>query len=288
MSIQDSVGFIGLGMMGSSMATALLDAGVETFVYDIDESRCTALVEQGATRCSSPRDLGERSSVAITMVYSPDDVGSAVLDSADGLLGGMSPGDLYIDCTTNSLAMCDRITAACEQAGVQYLDAPVSGRAPNLALMVGGDTRALDRARPVLDTFSRLVVHVGDNGAGTVAKLVNQYLYYSNFMTAVEGLRLAQTAGRVDTTALREVLLASAGNSHALPVAFFAVDASQPSTGKRAPLRLAAKDVRMAQDFARWLGRVDGPIGHANAAFDAAIARNLQTEEWPTVAQVLS
>src|SRR5258708_36352416 len=107
----------------------------------------------------------------------------------------MPSGAAYIDLTTNAPSMIRRVAEHCRERGVTFLDAPVSGRPPNMTVMVGGEEADFARLRPLFEAIARNVFYVGPSGAGCVAKLVTQYLGYTNFIAALEGMLVAAQAG---------------------------------------------------------------------------------------------
>jgi 2-hydroxy-3-oxopropionate reductase len=122
-------------------------------------------------------------------------VEKVALDPDHGVLAGLGAGDAYIDLTTNSPKVWHRVAEACQARNMAALDALVSGRPPEMTVMVGGDRAVFIRYRPVLESMAKNIFYVGETGAGCTAKLVSQYLGYSNFIAAVEGLLIAAKAG---------------------------------------------------------------------------------------------
>src|SRR5207247_6243305 len=118
----------------------------------------------------------------------PSPVEAATLDPTTGLLAGLPGGGAYIDLTTNAPGTIRRLAAACGERGIAFLDAPVSGRPPNMTVMVGGDAGAFARCRPLFEAIAKNVFHVGPNGAGCAAQLVTQYLRFTHFFAAHDGL----------------------------------------------------------------------------------------------------
>ncbi len=162
---------------------------------------------------------------------------------------------VYIDVSTNSPVVFRRIAAACRAKGVEALDAPVSGGAAGaenatLAIMAGGDAAAFERCRPLLECLGPNLYHVGEAGAGNVAKLVNNLLFFSNFVAGAEALLIGAKAG-VDVGQLAEIISKSSGNSLAMGV-FPRLLAGE--YGFSFTLDLAAKDVGLAHELARDVG----------------------------------
>jgi 3-hydroxyisobutyrate dehydrogenase-like beta-hydroxyacid dehydrogenase len=152
----------------------------------------------------------------ITMVVDSPDV-EAVLFGPDGAAEGMHEGDLAIDCSTIAPEASQAIGKRLAKQGVAFLDAPVTGSSPKaedgtLTIMVGGDKDAFDRARPLLDAMGELIVHVGAQGQGEMAKLINNTVAATNAAVLAEALLLAQATG-VDPNALLRIMAAGSGNS---------------------------------------------------------------------------
>ena len=193
------IGFIGLGIMGRPMARNLLKAGYALTVYDLRQSPLMELREAGATPAASCRDVAAQSDTIITMLPDGPDVEIAILDS-DGVLAGTRKGSLIVDMSSISPNISQKIAAACARQGVDFLDAPVSGGEPKaiegtLAIMVGGDPAAFERARPILERMGSAVTLTGPVGAGNTTKLANQIMVACNIAAMGEALVLATRAG---------------------------------------------------------------------------------------------
>jgi 3-hydroxyisobutyrate dehydrogenase len=198
------LGFVGTGTMGAAMAGCLIDAGHDLTIYDLRAEATVGLTARGASAADSPAAAADRSEVVFTSLPGPAEVEFAVLDRSSGILAGLRAGGAYIDTTTNAPGVARR--------GVDVLDAPVSGRPPGMTMMVGGDESVLARYCPLLAAMSRNIFHVGDTGAGCTAKLVTQYLGYTNFIAALEGLLIGAKAG-IDPGVLARIVPVSAGAS---------------------------------------------------------------------------
>jgi 2-hydroxy-3-oxopropionate reductase len=190
------IGFIGLGVMGHPMAGHLQRAGHELFIW---ARRPDVLVDFPVTRCATPAELGRLCDVVFTMVTSSEDVEALALGSA-GLVEGMAPGSVLIDCSTIAPDMARSIAARLADKGIAMLDAPVSGGVQGaidatLAIMVGGDENVLARVEPLLACLGKRIVHVGPNGAGQVAKACNQMIMVAAIQAAAEAMRLAAASG---------------------------------------------------------------------------------------------
>ena len=194
-----NVGFVGLGIMGKPMVRNLRNAGYSLTVYDVVGSAMEELVTEGAVGASSAREAAEASSVTITMVPDSPQSEAAIL-GPDGVLEGASAGNGIIDMSSIAPGMSQKIGAACDATGVDFLDAPVSGGEPKaidgtLAVMVGGRQSVFDKYRGLLDVMGGSVVLCGGYGAGNTTKLANQIIVAINIEAVSEALVLARKAG---------------------------------------------------------------------------------------------
>jgi 3-hydroxyisobutyrate dehydrogenase len=249
------VGLIGVGVMGSAMASALTDSYGGRLALRCFDIRPDAPLPPGATRCQSAADAAAGSAVVIVSVTGPPEVGTAVLHPDHGALRAMTAGSVLVDTTTSSLEMCREVAAACKAKGIGFLDAPVTGRPPAMTMLVGGDASALDQARPVLDAIAAQVRHLGPTGAGCVAKLVNQLLIYGNFLTMCEGLALAAKADvGIDLAAAVAAWRTGGADSSSLARLSDPVLGAHFAEARGAPLDIVAKDMRLLAELAEAVG----------------------------------
>jgi 3-hydroxyisobutyrate dehydrogenase len=211
-----TVGFIGTGVMGTSMCGHLLAAGYPIVVYSRTRSRAAGLVERGARWASSPRELAASSDVVFTIVGYPKDVREVILGT-DGVLAGSRPGTIIVDMTTSEPSLAQEIARTANEQGVSSIDAPVSGgdvgaKEARLSIMVGGEADAIDRVRPLLELMGTNIVHQGPAGAGQHAKMVNQILIASNMIGVCEALLYGYRAGLDLDDVLASVSTGAAGS----------------------------------------------------------------------------
>ena len=242
------LGFVGIGTMGAPMAACLLDAGHQLTVYDVRPAATAALAERGAGVAGSPAEAARLSGVVFTSLPGPHEVEHAVLDSATGILAGLEAGGAYIDMTTNAPAVARDIAAACHTRGIDMLDAPVSGRPPAMTVMVGGEAGVFEKYRPLLAAMAGNIFHVGPAGAGCIAKLVTQYLGYTNFVAALEGMLIGAKAG-IDHAQLARIVPLSAGASRTFDNIPRSVLTGTFTAG--GTLDIVAKDLALACELAR-------------------------------------
>jgi len=278
------IGFIGTGTMGTPIARCLIAAGHQLTVYDIRREATTALAGQGASVAETPRAAADGAEAVFTSLPGPSEVEAAALDPDAGILAGLRPRATYIDLTTNAPATVRRIAEACREHGIDFLDAPVSGRPPTMTVMVGGDAAAFARCRPLFEAIAANVFHVGPSGAGCAAKLVTQYLGYTGFIAAIEGMLVAAKAG-IDLGVLAQIVPVSAGQSRTfdnIPRGVF-----NRSFAAGGTLDIVAKDMDLAVALAREVG-APGALGAlASDIYKRAQAQGWGQEGFPVVARVL-
>ncbi len=192
------IGFVGLGIMGQSMAGHLLAAGHSLNVYNRSPDKAAALLERGASWCATPGAVAAASDVIITIVGYPADVERVWL-GADGILPH-ARNALVIDMTTSSPVLAQRLAQEAARRGCRALDAPVSGgdvgaREARLSIMVGGELAHFEEALPILGLMGKSIVHTGPAGTGQHTKLANQLVIASTIMGVCEGLAYARGAG---------------------------------------------------------------------------------------------
>jgi 3-hydroxyisobutyrate dehydrogenase len=211
-----TVGWIGTGLMGSSMCRHLIEAGYRATVTTRTRSKADDLVAAGATWADSPGAVAAASDVVFTMVGIPADVRDVMYGEA-GVLEGAKRGSIVVDMTTSEPSLAIEIAAAARDRGVEALDAPVSGgdvgaRQGTLSIMAGGDRGAFDAALPCLETMGSTIVHQGGPGAGQHTKMVNQTLIAGTMVGLCEALLYAVRAGLEVETVLQSVGPGAAGS----------------------------------------------------------------------------
>ena len=278
------LGFIGTGTMGGAMARCLMEAGHRLSVFDRRSAAMEALAAQGARMADSPAAAGLESEIVFASLPGPKEVEAAVLDQTTGLLTGLRGGGVFVDMTTNSPEVARRLAAACRARGIDMLDAPVSGRPPAMTVMAGGDKTVFERCRPVIAAMAGNIFHVGGAGCGCVAKLVTQYLGYTNFIAAIEGMLIGAKAG-IDLATLAKIVPLSAGASRTFDNVPRAILSGSFVAG--GTLDIVAKDVALACELARAVGAPVrlGPI--ADETYRAAQAQGWGGEGFPVVARIL-
>lgn len=197
--MKETVGFIGLGIMGSGMARNLLKAGFDLYVWNRTASRMAPLVSAGARGASDASAVATKADIIVVCVSETQDV-EEVLFGESGVIKGARPGALVIDTSTISPQATITMEARLRVAGLRMLDAPISGGSEGaangtLSIMVGGDAADVDRAMDVLSAMGSRITHVGCTGAGQMAKLVNQILVVGTMQAVSEALLFAHKGG---------------------------------------------------------------------------------------------
>ena len=196
----------------------------------------------------------------------------------------MVPGGAYIDLTTNSPATSRLVAEACRDRGIEMLDAPVSGRPPGMTIMAGGEKTTFERYLPVLESMGKNIFYVGEAGSGCIAKLVTQYLGYTNFVTALEGLLIGAKAG-IDLSILAQIVPVSAGASRVFDNIPRAVLTGEFTSG--GTLDIVAKDVHLACELAREVLAPCSTGAIADDVFQRAQAQGWGHEGFPMAARIL-
>jgi 3-hydroxyisobutyrate dehydrogenase len=278
------IGFVGTGTMGTPIAGCLLRAGHSLSVYDRRPEATATLRAQGAASVGSAFEAARDSEVVFTSLPGPVEFEAAMLEPQTGVLAGLQPGTTHIDLTTNAPNTIARVAAACQLRGVELIDAPVSGRPPNMTVMIGASDAAFTRCRPLFEAIAANVFHVGASGAGATAKLVTQYLGYTNFIASIEGMLIAAKAG-IDLDILAQIVPVSAGQSRTFDNVARGVFPRTFAAG--GTLDIVAKDMELACQLARDVGAPAMQGALASDCYRRAQAQGWGGEGFPVVARVL-
>jgi 3-hydroxyisobutyrate dehydrogenase len=210
------VGWIGTGVMGSSMCGHLMAAGYKATVFNRTPGKAGPLVKRGAELADSPRAVAAVSDVVFTIVGYPGDVREVTLGET-GTLAGSKAGTVLVDMTTSEPALAIEIAERAKRQGVHTVDAPVSGgdvgaREARLSIMIGGEEDVVEALIPVFGLMGKTIVHQGPAGAGQHTKMVNQVLIANNMIGVCEGLLYAYRAGLDLNVVLESVASGAAGS----------------------------------------------------------------------------
>jgi 3-hydroxyisobutyrate dehydrogenase len=278
------LGFVGTGTMGAPMAGCLLDAGHQLAVYDIRSEATAPLCARGARRADSPGAVARQSEVVFSSLPGPHEVEFAALDASTGILAGLQAGGAYIDMTTNAPAVARRVAEACRARDIDMLDAPVSGRPPTMTVMVGGEEPVFAKYRPLFAAMAGNIFYVGATGSGCAAKLVTQYLGYTNFIAALEGMLIGAKAG-IDLGTLARIVPLSAGASRTFDNIPRSVLTGTFTAG--GTLDIVAKDLDLACDLARQAGAPANLGLLAHDVLSRAQAQGWGQEGFPIATRIL-
>ena len=210
------IGWIGTGVMGSSMCGHLIKTGFSATVYSRTQAKAQPLIDDGAQWAESPRAVAEQSDVVFSIVGFPEDV-RAVMLGEQGALAGCENGNILVDMTTSQPALAIEIAERAQKVGVHSVDAPVSGgdvgaRGGTLSIMIGGDKEVVDALQPCWQAMGKAIVYQGGAGAGQHTKMVNQTLIATNMIGVCEALLYAHQAGLDLETVMESVASGAAGS----------------------------------------------------------------------------
>ncbi|MFH1523759.1 MAG: NAD(P)-binding domain-containing protein [Chloroflexota bacterium] len=262
-----TIGYIGLGLMGKSIARNILKAGFPLVVHNRSHPAVDELVAEGAQAASSPTEVAAQVDVVFTNLPDTPDVEKVVLGE-NGIVEGTHPGLIWVDNSTIKPAAARTLNLRLAEKGVLSLDAPVSGgdigaRDATLTIMVGGPAEALEKVLPVFRVIGKTVTHVGAAGAGQVAKAANQIMVAAQMVAMGELLIFSQKAG-VDPQKVVEAIKAGAAQCWTLDVKTPRLFAGNRSPGFKAYMQ--AKDLNIVLETAREYG-----IPLPSAALDAQL-----------------
>ncbi|ASS85835.1 3-hydroxyisobutyrate dehydrogenase [Geobacillus lituanicus] len=282
------VGFIGLGVMGSRMARRLLEAGFNVTVYNRTTEKAVPLVNLGARQAATVAELAGEADIICTCLSMPDDV-IEVYTGEGGVLSAAHPGTICLDFTTVGPKTSRFVARRAGERGVAYLDAPVSGGPEGaeqgaLTIMVGGAKEAWEQVRPLLQALGKTVEYLGESGAGSAAKVINQYLVAVHSVAAAEAM-VAGVAYGLDAGKLYRLLKESYGDSRMLRRHMEQFVLPRQFTPGGA-VKYVHKDVRLANELMDEIGL--GRLGmQAEEAFAEAVAAGLADLDMSAVIQPL-
>ena len=282
------VGFIGLGVMGRPMAGHLLRAGYAVSVWARRPESAQPLVDAGATLRATPAEVARHADVVFTVVTNGEDVARVALGKG-GLIEGFAPGSVLVDMSTIAPGTARSIAERLAASGIEMLDAPVSGGGQGaidatLAIMVGGKAAVLERVRPLFERLGRTIVHIGDNGAGQVAKACNQMIMVATIQASAEALHLAAAAG-ADPAKVRQALMGGSAGSRVLEVMGRRMVERDFAAGVEA--RLHHKDFAILLAEAHAMGVPLPVAGMVDQQLNALMARGWGRDDTASLLKVL-
>lgn len=254
--VQDQVrrvSVIGLGPMGASLAGSLLAAGYGVCCHDLRPQAAEPLLARGAEWAPDPRAAAASCDVAITFLPGPEQVAEVALDASRGVLAGLRPGAALLDMSTCGPGTAALLGAEFDRAGRQFVDCPVSRKAPDMTVLVGGAPGVLGAAEEAVRQVSRAVVYCGFRGAGYATKLLNQHVKYAWYLASAEALVLARQLGLDPDVTVSAIERSSGGDSgFSAAATYFTGDAERIAA--RAPASTIEKDMNLAEAMAAAAG----------------------------------
>jgi 3-hydroxyisobutyrate dehydrogenase-like beta-hydroxyacid dehydrogenase len=289
MAPDDTVGFVGLGIMGSRQAANLAEAGYELTVFNRTRERAEAWVaEHGGHVAGTPREVAERSDVVITMVVDGPQVEQMLLGD-DGAVAGARPGTLFVDMSTIAPATARDLAERLSAEGHAFVDAPVTGSSPKaeagtLTIMVGGAADDVARARPLFEIMGEKIVHAGGAGQGQAVKVLSQGVTAVNCATLAQAITVGRRVG-LDLGALLEVMTGGSSDSTMRELKGQAmVDHDIPVLFK---LEHMLKDVHLCLEESRAAGASFPFAALAGELYSAGVGRGLGEEDFAAVLEVV-
>ena len=283
------VALLGLGNMGAGMAGRLLAAEFPTTVYNRSHAKAAPFTQRGATAAASPRDAAMNADIVISMV-ADDSASRQVWLGGSGALAGVTAGSLLMECSTLTVQWVRELGAEAAKRGCDFVDAPVTGSKPQAAagellFLAGGSDAAVERARPVLLTMGRDMVHLGPTGSGALLKLINNFLCGVQAASMAEALAWLQ-AGGIDRAKAVSVLNEGAPGSPILRRTAERVEKKDfvPAFS----LRLMAKDMSYAIEEASRSGVDLRTAASALARFQDGVSKGFGEEDFAAVAKAIS
>lgn len=283
-----SLGFIGLGMMGSRMVARLLSAGHQVTGYNRTQSRAQPLIDRGMRWANSPREVALSSDIVFSNV-SDNQALQLVTGGQNGIIAGLSPGKIYIDMSTVSPVLVKSIAGAVAETGATMLDAPVSGskltlEQGKLAIMVSGDESAFHQVKPILEVIGPTVNYIGESGQAMAVKIAINISIVTQVLTFIEGVLLAERYG-VDRKRAVDVMLSSAIASPALKYRGPFV-AEMPDEAWF-DVHMTQKDIQLALELSQNLGVPLPTTSVTNDILTAAKGLGLADQDFAVIFRVL-
>ena len=274
---QKNIGFIGLGNMGKGMCLNIMRSGHKVIVHDIDKEATLSAIEMGATWADSPKELSEKCDIIFTSLPGPKEV-EAVSIGEDGILDGITTGAIWIDLSTSSPKLIQRVHHMFASKGAKVMDAPVSGGVTGaelgeLAIMAGGEEETFLILEPIFSSFTDRVTYTGSIGTGTICKLMNNAFQFGLETLLSESLTLGVKAG-VEAETLVECMRNGTGGrgtilNVTLPQTYFQGKFDPP----RSKLIGAEKDIFLALELAREHDVPMSAVSHTYDEITSAINR---------------
>ena len=249
------IGFIGIGQMGKHMSRHILEEGYKVTVHDLVKVAAVPIFEKEARSADTPAELAKTCNIVLSSLPNPQDM-EQIVYGTNGLKSGWKEGDIYINMSTNTPTTIRRIARDAQAIGVAVLDAPVSGgtrttEACTLAIMVGGDSASLEKARNILETMGQRIFAIGGVGCGNITKLTNNMIPLICNSISAEGFVLGVKAG-IDPEILLEIIKASTSDNWCARQ--YSMTTFKGNFEPRFKVGLAYKDISLALTYSKEYG----------------------------------
>ncbi|MDP9888688.1 NAD(P)-dependent oxidoreductase [Pseudarthrobacter enclensis] len=283
------VGVVGLGGMGKALAESLIAAEHPVAVWDRHTDRVATTAMIGAAPSVSPRQLAEQSNVIFIALPNPAAVREVLYDEETGVLAGLCPEALIVDMTTGDPELAQDVAqrVAALGNGARYVDAPVSGKAPNLTVMIGGQAGVLGSAEPIVEDVAAALIYTGALGDGFATKLVHQHVKYATHLAVAEALVVAQQAG-LELPTVIDALERSSGVLGGFKGVAEYYSGNKRAVAKHAPATTIAKDMRLASALADSMGVTSVTLAAATEFFGAAADGDYAKRPYPESTELLT
>ena len=283
-----NLGFIGLGLMGSRIVKRLLAAGYQVSGYNRTRAKAESLIQAGMQWKDTPREVAQAADITLTMVTDSAAL-SSITDGDDGILAGLSAGKIYVDMSTVSPRLIRDLAARVAATGAQMLEAPVSGsvsavEAGTLIIYVGGDVGALEKIRPIFESLSQKIIHVGKNGQAIATKIAINLNLPIQLMALFEAVLLTERSGIPRAAALDALLnsvIASTAMKYRAPFILKMPEEVWFSAG------MMQKDIQLALELGEELGVSLRTVELANEMLTKVIEMGYGDEDFGVLFKVM-
>ena len=282
------VGFIGLGLMGSRMAENLLKGGYELIVYNRTKEKAEPIVKKGASLAGSFKEAGENAGILFTMLSNPEAVREAALGE-NGFLTSLKENSLWIDFSTVNPSFSIEMSEKAGEKNIRFLDAPVAGTVGpaergELIILVGGDEKDLNEAKPLLEKIGKKIIHLGKNGMGTSMKMVINLMLANSMVSFAEAIALGESLGFSKDTLFSTLI----GGPVAAPFLTSKKDKIQKDDfSTEFPLEHMQKDLQLV-DITAFENKISLPLSNiAKEVYGLAIKNGLGEKDFSAIYEFL-
>lgn len=282
------VGVIGLGGMGKALSESLIAAEHPLAVWDRHTSRVATTAMIGAAPTTSPQQLAELSDVIFLALPNPAAVREVLFAEDTGVLAGIRESALIVDMSTGDPTLAEDVAQHIKAQGInaRYIDAPVSGKAPRLTVMVGGAPGDLGAAEAIVNDISSNIIYAGSLGDGFAVKLIHQHIKYATHLAVAEAMIIAESAG-LDTDTVIDALNSSSGVAGGMSGVVEYYKQDNRAIRAHAPVTTIAKDMRLATNFSVAHGVNSATLAAAHEFFATAAESPLAARPYPESTELL-